>query len=162
MWLKPYRGISHVHEFASMHAEAARQSYKTSRIVKEGCAIGKQNVERITQIRNAKKKEAVCIHSVFLQSERKGWSKFNLVSGNFMFLVLIASTSDDFPNLLNSTSVTSSMAKVLPQCHHYIQTSRAHFPDQFWVFGLLLILLLSSVLFLQKVSGLGFKFNSYF
>jgi hypothetical protein len=49
-----------------------------------------------------------------------------------MFLVLIASTSDDFPNLLNSPSVTSSMAKVLPQCHHYIQTPRAHFPDQFW------------------------------
>jgi hypothetical protein len=44
-----------------MHAEAARQSYKTSRIVKEGCAIGKQNVERITQIRNAKKKRS-CLH----------------------------------------------------------------------------------------------------
>jgi hypothetical protein len=58
-----------------MHAEAARQSYKPSRIVKEGCAIGKKNVEKITQIRNAKNKEAVCIHSVFLQSERKGMLK---------------------------------------------------------------------------------------
>jgi putative heme iron utilization protein len=120
-----------------MHAEAATQSYKTSRIVKEGCAIGKQNVEKLTQIRNAKNKEAVCILSVFLQSERKGCSKFNLVSRNFMFLVLIASTSDDFPNLLNSPSVTSSMAKVLPQCHHYIQTSRAHFLISFGVVILL-------------------------